>query len=209
MFSVGNFSLERLDEIAEVLGMDMSDMVALTVDREPKLESLTLEQESELVDDMKLFVVAYAVINYWSYEDILDRYDYTESELLGYLISLEKIGFLELHINNRITPKVATNFKWHPDGAIEKLFQTSVLPEFFKSSFTEHDSLRVAKSGEITEQSRVKLAKRLKALGDYFDELCFEDRHEELDVSRTGTSLVLGVREWSFSPFLGIRKEPT
>ena len=59
MFSVKNFSLERLDQIADFLGLDMSDLVTLTVDREPKLERLTIEQEAELVGDMKLFVVAY------------------------------------------------------------------------------------------------------------------------------------------------------
>lgn len=207
MFSNGNFSLERLDEISDVLEVDMSDLVALTVDREPKLEHITPEQETELVQDMKLFIVAYAVINYWSFEDILARYEYSEIELTQYLLRLEKIGFLELHVNNRITPKVSNNFSWHPDGSIEKLFQTNVLPQFFKSSFSENDSLRVAKSGEITEKSRLLLAKRISALGDYFDELCFNDRHEELDTGRTGSSLVMGVREWSFSPFLNIRND--
>lgn len=206
MFSTGNFSLERLDEIAGFLEVDMSDLVALTVDREPKLERLTLEQEGELVGDMKLFIVACTVMNYWRFDEILERYDFSKEELLTYLLRLEKTGFLELQINNRIVPKVANNFRWHANGPMENLFQTQVLPQFFRASFTQHAELRVAKSGEITETSRLLLAKRIKALGDYFDELCFKDRHEKLEDSRTGSSLVMGVREWSFSPFLEARK---
>lgn len=206
MFSVGNFSLERLDEISEVLGMDMSDLVALTIDREPKLERLTIKQESELVNDMKLFIVAYAVMNYWKVDEILARYDFSKPDLLKYLIHLEKTGFLELHVNNRIVPKVANNFSWHPDGPMENLFQTRVLPEFFRSDFSDDDALRVTKSGDITEKSRHLLAKRVQALGEYFDELCFNDRYENLDARRTGSSLIVGIREWSFSPFLDARK---
>lgn len=207
MFSVGNFTLERLDQIAASLEMEMSDLVALTVDRAPKLERLTLEQEQEIVRDRRLFVVAYAAINYWRFDDILSRYRLSESELVKILVQLEKMGVLTLHVNNRITPRIANNFSWHPDGPIEHFFREEVLPQFFAASFDEHDAIRIVKNGELTEQSRQLLVRRIDALGEYFDELCFNDRKEALYDRRTGTSLVMGVRAWQFSSFADLSCE--
>ena len=206
MFSTGNFSIRRLDETAAVLGLEMSDIIMLANDQESKLERLTINQETELISDMRRLVVAYAVINFWTFNDILNHYRFTKPELTKHLIELQKMGFLDLKLNNRIKPKIASNFSWNPSGPIEKLVRNKVLPEFFSSSFSDHDSERVVKNGDLTENSRLLLAKRIQSLGKYFDELCFKDRNETLGKTRRGTSLILGMRMWSFSSFVDLYK---
>jgi len=201
MFSVGNFSLKRLDEIANIFDIEMSELVLIATERERRINELTLAQEQEIVDDPRLLILAYVTINYWGFDEIYRYFNFEKTELIAYLIRLEKMEMLSLGINNKITPTVSANFFWHPGGPIDQFFHKQIAPEFFGSTFLGSNDVRFAKNGEITEKSRTLLNKRVIALGEYFDELCFNDRNEEIHVSRTRTSLVLGFRKWDWSLF--------
>jgi DNA-binding Xre family transcriptional regulator len=45
MFSTGNFSLKRLDEICAVLELDIGDLVNISESQQPKIEQLSAEYE--------------------------------------------------------------------------------------------------------------------------------------------------------------------
>lgn len=179
----------------------------ITAEREPKISKISIEQEQQLVDDRRLLVVAYGCINYWSFNEIYDFFDYTTSELIGYLIQLEKMKMINFGLDNKITPTISAKFLWHPNGPIDNFFLTEVSPEFFDSTFSGENEVRLAKNGEITEKSRTLLNRRIEALGEYFDELCFKDRNEELHKSRSRTSLVIASRQWDWSLFEKLKRK--
>ena len=54
LFSEGNFALDRLDRICELLGMEVSDLARLAEESMMLTTSLTEEQENELVSNPKL-----------------------------------------------------------------------------------------------------------------------------------------------------------
>jgi len=73
--STGNFSLRRLDDVCAVLELDIGDLVNISESQEPKIEQLSAEHEQEIVGDTHLLLVAYCLINYWSFDEIIRRYD--------------------------------------------------------------------------------------------------------------------------------------
>lgn len=199
MFASDNMSLQRLDAICEVLGIDIAELTSLCRD-EDRLEALTLEQERELVADPKLLVVAYCVLNYWSVEEILDCYQLTEPECVRYLARLDRMKMIELLPFNRVRPTVTSQFNWHPDGPIEKYFHTEVQSQFFNAGFDGESALRVVKNGDISEKALHQIADRLRGIGQFFDDTTHEERRLPID-RRQGTTMVLAIRQWEFSAF--------
>src|SRR3954463_3072704 len=63
MFSQKNFTLQRLDEILAVTGIDFRDL-AMAAQDEPRLISqLTFAQEKEIIGNPKLLIVAVSAFN--------------------------------------------------------------------------------------------------------------------------------------------------
>ena len=88
MFGADNMSLKRMDAICEVLNLDISDLVQLSEDQERKIELLSKEQEAILVGDEKLLLVAYCVVNHWTFEEITSRYELSETDCILSLIHI-------------------------------------------------------------------------------------------------------------------------
>ena len=63
MFSTGNFSLRRLDDICTILELDIGDLVDISESQEQKLEQLSDENERAIVADIRLLLVTYCLIN--------------------------------------------------------------------------------------------------------------------------------------------------
>jgi hypothetical protein len=77
--SRGKFSLERLDKICEVLGVEVNDLIQ-PADSSP-LTELSDEQEQALVANPKLLLVTYLVINDWKFNEIVSTFQIDENEL--------------------------------------------------------------------------------------------------------------------------------
>jgi predicted transcriptional regulator len=206
MFSSGNCSLNRLDQLAKILDLEISDVVQLSTKKERKVDSISLESENDLVKDTKLLVIGYACINYWSFDDILTRYNLSETELIPYLAKLDRMGIISLLPNNQIKPLFANNFSWHEGGPMDRFVKQRVQPKFFESRFSEPDAIHLFKHGDLTEKSRFLLKDRINSLGEYYDELSYNDRDQDPFSVKRGTSMVLATRNWSFQPFLDLKR---
>ena len=71
LFSHEDFSLERLDRICQLIGIELSELVELMNAEQRQLEQLTVEQEQELVDDKTLLAVAICALNKWTMDEIV------------------------------------------------------------------------------------------------------------------------------------------
>ena len=85
MFSTGNFSLRRLDDICAILELDIGDLVNISESQEPKIEQLSDDNERAIVADIRLLLITYCLINYWTFDEIIERYDIAPAEGLKYL----------------------------------------------------------------------------------------------------------------------------
>jgi len=205
MFSSGNMTLTRLDRICEILGLDFGALVQLTEEAGKQLQSLSVDQEAELVGDIKLLLVAYCLVNHWTFADILERYELTEVEGIRYLARLDRMKLIELLPGNRVKPLISSNFNWQPNGPIEQYFQKEVQGHFFHANFNEEGSLRLVKNGDISIVSRQQLLERLHSVGQLFEDSVREEKRLPLD-QRIGTTMVLAIRGWMFPVFAALER---
>lgn len=206
MFANNSISLSRLDLICEQLGIELSDLALIAEDDVLKLEQLPLEHEKELVNDMRLLLVTYCVMNYWTIKDITKQYSLSETECIQYLSKLDKMKMIELHTNNRIRLLVSQNFEWRNNGPIERFFRQQVQSQFFNSDFSATGEIRLVKNGNISLASRKQLVDRLMALGDYFEELNHQERAVDIN-EKHGSTMVLAVRQWGFQAFTSLQRD--
>lgn len=200
MFATGNFSLKRLDEVCAALELDIGDLVGLSETHEQKIEQLSAEHEQEIVTNDRLLLVAYCLINYWTFDEIVARYDISPAEATRYLRRLDRMKVIELLPGDRVRLLVANNFSWRKNGAIEMFFRKRVQTEFFSHDFQDDGSIRIVKNGMLSRKSQIQLIEKLKAIGELFDDTTWDER--KLSASdRHGTTMVLAIRHWFFEGF--------
>lgn len=200
IFSQKNFSLDRLDRVCHMLGMEISDLVQLMNERRQQLQQLTWEQEQELTGDITLMLVAVCVLNRWTMDEILDFYHINEHECIRHLAKLDRLKLIELLPKNRIRLLVAPNFSWIENGPIQQFFQKKIGQEFFHTRFNRDDECLVVLNGMLSSQSNAEMQRKLRRLAREFDALNNDDAALDLE-DRQGATLVLALRDWRFGLF--------
>lgn len=201
MFAHGNFTLRRLDALCEILELDFSDLAEMARDRREVLEQLKLEEEERLVGNPQLLLVAYCVVNHWRFDQILEKYDVSESQCIQHLAELDRMKVAELLPGNRIRPLISPNFHWQPNGPIEQYFRQQVQGEFLDGDFKGDTAELVIRSGDISSRTFSQLVQRLQSAGGLFDDLARDDL--KVDNTQThGTTMLLAIRQWQFAAFI-------
>ena len=126
LFSEQNFTLQRLDSLCQLLGLDLMQLVEQMEKEQRKMTSLTLEQEAEIAGDLGLLLVAVSCLNGYTFDDILDQFRFKETDLIRKLAQLDRLKFIELLPKNRIKLLVSRNFNWHPDGPIQRFYHPAL-----------------------------------------------------------------------------------
>ncbi|MFN7571738.1 MAG: helix-turn-helix domain-containing protein [Betaproteobacteria bacterium] len=194
LFSRGGFTLERIDQICAAAGIEFTDLTR-DFDRERHLIArLTEEQEREIVDDPKLFLVAVCALNLLAYEDILAVYDLQPAELVALLLRLDKMGIIELLPNNRFKLRIARTFAWIPDGPIQTAFKSNA-HDFFDSRFAADNELMILLNGRLSRASTVALLEKLRRVAREFSAQHMEDAALPA-AERPPLSLLLACRPW-------------
>lgn len=206
MFSSKNFSLKRLDRVCELLGMEVTDVMARHESRAPKIEQITIENERKLISDIPLLLVAYCVTNHWTLEEILQKYNLAEPECIRCLVQLDRMKMIELLPENKVRLLISNNFRWHKNGPIEQFFRGDVQTRFFGSSFQSDDALHLVKLGDLSNRSISQIIDRLRSVGELYEELSKEDRKQPFE-RKFGSSMVVAIRKWEFDAFQQYLKE--
>ncbi|MFT6407062.1 MAG: transcriptional regulator with XRE-family HTH domain [Arenicella sp.] len=205
MFANGNFSLNRLDAICELLEVDINALLEVSESLEDRVTSISLEQEQALVEDRKLLLVAYFLVNHWKVDEIVARYEIGDTEIITLLARLDKMRLIELQPNNRVRLLMANNFSWNSNGPIEQYFRSAVQTEFFNTSFEEDGALRVVKNGLLTVKGQADLRSRLKMIDSLFDEIAKQERKVPIN-QRHGITMILAIRDWQPSMFTDLER---
>ncbi|WP_419812761.1 helix-turn-helix domain-containing protein [Bacterioplanoides sp.] len=207
LFAQQQLSLQRLDQICALLGMEISDVLR-HIGTAKQIDQLSLAHEAELVADTKLMIAAFTSLNHWTFEEILKTYDFEQPELISKLTRLDKIGFIELLPNNRIKPLVSQDFEWQKSGPIQTYFESQVQTDFFNCHFTQTGELRLFVTGMISVDSNKLMHQKIKRLAQDFRHLHDEDLNLPLE-QRHGASMVLAIRPWELQHFEQYRRSGT
>jgi hypothetical protein len=172
--------------------------------QERLMQRLTVEQETEVMSDPALFLVAVSAMNQMRVDEIVETYTIDEAQCIALLLRLERIGILELHSHNRIRLRIARTFSWIPDGPI-MCYVKSQIPDFFAHDFNAPGELMRLVSVRISADAQVGLLRQLEHIAREYSEQHNADAALPLG-ERPPVSVLLAVRAWEPALFKAFRR---
>jgi transcriptional regulator with XRE-family HTH domain len=206
LFARQSFSLQRLEQILNLLGLEITDLVTLMNERREFLTELTPEQEDALLADPKLLLLTYLLINGWPLAEITSTFAIDEPEVERLLIRLHRARIIELLPFNRVKLLTARNFTWRKNGPVQRFFAREVQREFLDSTFAEPGEHLRFVAGLLSRASLAQLQQSIDRFAREFDELVRRDAVLPL-AQRHSSSAVLALRPWEFSMFAALRRK--
>ncbi len=206
MFASKRFTLERLEEVCKLMQLELSDLFQLYEESRQRITQLTLEQEDELVRDAKLLLVAVSVRNRLGFDDIVSHYQVTKTECIRALAKLDKLKIIDLLPHNRIKLRIDEDFRWLPNGPIERFFEKQIQSQFLKSGFNGELEQRLFLFGLLGDSSTQVLINKLQSLTKEFTELHRQDARLPLE-KRHNVGFMLALRPWELEVFRPLRRK--
>ena len=200
LFAEENFTLQRLEAICQLIKIDFSELVQTMLNDQQRTIQLSWEQEEKIASDLLLLMITVCVINGFTYENLLENYQITSSQVIQKLAVLDRLKIIELLPHNRIKLLVSPNFSWLPNGPIQRFFQDKVERDFFSTRFDQDTEQLVVINGLLFNASNVEFQKKMRRLANDFNELCQQDKSLPIH-DRRGCTLVLALRHWQYSLF--------
>jgi len=206
LFSERSFSLQRLDEVCQMINMEITDLVQLMNENNTvHLSGLSEEQEKEIANDLDLLLVTVCVLNRWAMQDIIGYFRLSEAECIGYLAKLDRLKLIELLPKNKVKLLVTANFKWRENGPIQCFFLDKLQADFFSSRFTKENEKLIVINGMLTKSSNIVFQRKMHHLAKEFDELNKDDAGLPIS-DRHGVTVVVAMRPWTYGLFDSIKK---
>ena len=205
MFSLQQFSLTRLEDICGVAGISLSDLFLLVENQKKKLIQLTEEQEQEMINDTKLFLVAACVRDGWSFDEIIHHYQIDQFECVQLMARLDRLKIIQLLPNNQYKMLISQNFHWIPNGPVEKYMDTNGITKFMASSFVGENNIRFYIRGSYSQTSINIIERKLNQLKKEVSLLNQEDALLPIE-NRQHIGLLLAMRPWEMSIFKALRR---
>ncbi|MGQ8364445.1 helix-turn-helix domain-containing protein [Glaciecola sp. 1036] len=207
MFSQSSFTLERLEQICDLVNMTLADLFAMTEKRIDKISELTSEQENELLDNPKLLLVAVCVRDGWTFEEIIAQYTIDEHEAIRLLVKLDRLRIIELLPNNKYRSLIAQDFRWKPGGKLESFMEQEVMVKFMAPKKGEKWNFRFYLRGRYSDASINIIQRKLNQITKEAAQLNIEDQALPLN-QRQHFGLLLAMRPWEPSLFENLRRQP-
>ena len=206
MFSKQSFSVRRLEQICNLVGLELSDLVELMNEQRAYVTELTPEQERALLAEPKQLLMTYLLINGWQLDDIIANFDISEQEANRLLIRLHRAKLIELLPLNRVKLLTARNFTWRKDGPIQQFFTQQVQKEFLDAPFSGPGEKLRFLGGMLSRSGLVQMQQAIDRIASEFDELSQRDAALPL-TERLSCSTVFAIRPWEFSVFSDLRRK--
>jgi AcrR family transcriptional regulator len=207
LFSTEDLSLHRVDQICDLIGLDLREVLNRALDRAEPVNQLTAAQESELISDPKLLFMTWLVMIRTPYDEVVRDYKFTEREALQYLIRLDRLKVIELQPGNRVRLLVSRHFSWRAGGPVQKYIHQKLLREFFASAFAGTLEEFFFHGGRITDEALSQIKRALRAASRECAEIIERDRTSTQP--KNGAAFVLALRPWNYSGFAQFDRNPT
>jgi DNA-binding Xre family transcriptional regulator len=205
MLGKGDMPLSRIDAICRALKIDFSDLARSVADAQPMLVQLSREQESMVIADKKLLLVAICVLSQWTMEQILGTYKITETECIAGLVQLDRIGIIELRPLNRYRLRLAKTFRWRPHGPMMEFFRENALLDYYSGGFDGPAEGLVLVHGSVSRSLAPAFMERLQSVAQDFAQQHLADQKMQVK-DREGYTLLLAMRSWEFEALAMFRR---
>lgn len=205
MFSQRAMSLQRLEQVCDVLDVGLAELSAEAARGRPAMANLSEEQEQALVSEPALLLALFLTLNRWRQEDVLVQFNFTLPQWTALLVRLDRLEIIELMPGNRGRPLTARNFRWRANGPMERYFRLNLLGDYFADPFDGEQDALMLLSGSLSIDGIKQLRQRLEELAREFDALLARDATLHAQ-ERIGVSLVLAQKPWLLQLFQPYRR---
>lgn len=206
MFASGRFTLERIEDICQIIGLELGDLFQLYEESRKRITTLSVQQEKELVGDTRLLLVAVCVRNRLSFDEIINHYQITETECIRYLARLDKLKIIDLLPGNRFKLRIDEHFHWLANGPIERFYEKQIQSQFLKATFNGENEERLFLFGLLGDSSTQIIINKMKMLEKEFAELHRHDANLPLN-KRHNIGCILAMRPWDLDVFIPMVKK--
>jgi DNA-binding Xre family transcriptional regulator len=206
IFASNSFTLERLEQICNLLAISLADLFAIAQQHSEKISQLTAEQEQELLANPRLLLTAVCVRDGWKFAEIIDYYDMDEFECIQLLAKLDKIRIIDLLPNNHYRSLIAQDFRWIPGGVLEQFMQQEVMVKFMAPKQNEPWTFRFYLRGRYSQNSVDIIQRKLNQVTQEAAQLNVEDQSLPLH-QREHMGMLLAMRPWEPSLFEKMKRE--
>jgi hypothetical protein len=166
-----------------------------------------VEQEVLLASDERLLSVFWLLLNGWTFEEIVEEFAISRTELTLGLAKFERARLIDWDAGERVRLRIAKDFVWRPGGPVKKAYGLRVTAEFLRSRFSGPLEMLRFEARDLSPASAAVLRHRLERLATEFNELA------EVDSTlparrREGVGLLVACRPWAFSVVNALKKRP-
>lgn len=205
LFSRQTFTLSRIEQILRVLDLDLVELARMTRATQSGEAELSLEQETLLASDERLLSVFWLLLNGWRFDDIVEAFIITRTELTLALARFERARLIDWDTGERVRLKVAKDFVWRTAGPVKKAYGLRVTADFLRSRFGGPLELLRFEARDLSPASAAMLRRRLERVAAEFNELA------EVDAGlparrREGVGMLVACRPWAFSAMNALRR---
>lgn len=206
LFSQRTFTLERLEEILKVLELDFHELARLSHGRRSGPTELSVEQESALAKDARLFSVFWLLCNEWRFDEIVAEFRLGAAQITSYFARLERLRLIDWRPGNRARVRVPKHYVWRAGGPLRKAYGLRVVTEFMRARFdAPHDAFHF-EAQELSAESAIVVKRRLERVAAEINELV------EIDAAtpakkRVTLGVLLACRPWSISIVHALRAD--
>ncbi len=205
MFSRGTFTLERIEQILEVIDLDLQELARLAREGSPAPSELTVEQEVALAEDQQLFSIFWLLQNNWSFDEILAAFTVSRAQLTAFFARLDRLKLIRWGPQERARLLVRRDFPWRDGGPVKKTYGAQIMREFLDARFKAPLEFMRFETRVLSPESAAVLKRRLERVVLDFNELA------EVDSSvpsgkRLGIAMVAACRPWEFSALSALKR---
>ena len=198
MFSLEKMTIERFDEICQIIGIDMAEIVLQMRGKEVIPKVLSKTQELAILNDRSLFVYFYLLTRDWSPKLIAERFNVKTEIHNKVLVSLEKLGILDYLPNEKVRFRIDKRIQWKAGTPIFDSLFGQVSKEFLDFQFASNDSFFCFLTGEFSERSAALMHKKSEDYARDISQIIAIDN--ALPKGKTvAAAAMLAMRPWVFS----------
>jgi hypothetical protein len=203
LFATENFTLQRVDQICDLLGLELPIILERAQDQRAPTNQLSASQEKEIVSDPGLFLIAWLTLSRTPLEEIVKNYKFTALDVQRHLIKLDRLKIIELQPGNRAKLLVSRRFSWRRGGPVQRFINQKILKEFFADNFAGDRQEFFFHGDAISEQGLTKLKRAMQHAYRECMEVAERDRGSK---DQFGVAFVLAMRPWEYSGFAQMRR---
>jgi transcriptional regulator with XRE-family HTH domain len=206
LFSEHSFTLERLEEILRVLEVDFFDLARMSHGRSKGPAELTMEQETALAKDARLFSIFWLLCNEWKFDEIATEFRLGAAQLTTYFARLDRLQLIDWRPGNRARLRAPKHYVWLKGGPLRKAYGLRVITEFMRARFdAPHDAFHF-EALELSSESAAVVKRRLERVATEINEMV------EMDAAlpakrRVPLGVLLAFRPWGISIVDTLRAE--